>query len=113
MVKRKFRALLDISIGILGYSGIPQDARLGFSVIAHLDPEILLIDEILAVGDINFQKKCLDKIMEFKENSVTIVFVSHSIDDIRRICNRAIWLQHGEIKGQGDPDRIVEEYLKS
>ena len=68
-------------------------ARLGFSVAAHLDPEILLIDEILAVGDIDFQKKCFEKMEEFKRNDVTIIFVSHSMLNVERICDRVMWME--------------------
>ncbi len=85
-------------------------ARLGFSVMAHLDPEILLIDEILAVGDINFQKKCLERMNEFKKNGVTIVFVSHSMPDIERICDRVMWIENQTVKMIGKPEEIVKEY---
>jgi lipopolysaccharide transport system ATP-binding protein len=88
-------------------------ARLGFSVVASLDPEILLIDEILAVGDINFQKKCLDRMMGFKKTGVTIVFVSHSMEDIKRICDRVIWIDSHHIKMIGPPQEVVENYLIS
>jgi lipopolysaccharide transport system ATP-binding protein len=85
-------------------------ARLGFSVVAHLDPEILLIDEILSVGDAEFQRKCIDKMMAFKKNGVTIVFVSHSADFIKQICNRVIWFEDHEVKKQGDVESILHEY---
>ena len=85
-------------------------ARLGFSVVAHLDPEILLIDEILSVGDAEFQSKCMDKMMAFKNNGVTIVFVSHSAYSIKQICNRVIWFEDHMIKMQGDVDSILQEY---
>jgi lipopolysaccharide transport system ATP-binding protein len=85
-------------------------ARLGFSVVAHLDPEILLIDEILSVGDAEFQSKCMDKMMAFKNNGVTIVFVSHSAYSIKQICNRVIWFEDHTIKMQGDVDSILQEY---
>jgi len=88
-------------------------ARLGFSVVANLDPEILLIDEILAVGDTNFQKKCLDKMMAFKKSGVTMVLVSHSMGDIISICDRVVWLDHHVVKMIGEPKRVIENYLKS
>lgn len=88
-------------------------ARLGFSVISSLDPEILLIDEILAVGDMAFQKKCLDKMMHFKKNGVTIVFVSHSMSDVERICDRALWIENHCIKMIGTPSEIVARYFES
>ena len=74
-------------------------ARLGFSVIAHLDPEILLIDEILAVGDLEFQQKCIEKMMDFKKGDVTIVFVSHSTGAVEMLCD---W--RGAGRAQGTPD---------
>jgi len=85
-------------------------ARLGFSVIAHLDPEILLIDEVLAVGDIDFQKKCLDKMLDFRKRGVTIVFVSHSMDDIEKICDRAMWLGDRRIREIGMTSEIISHY---
>lgn len=72
-------------------------ARLGFSVVAHLDPQILLIDEILAVGDMEFQKKCMDKMMGFKRSGVTMVFVSHSMEDVKGICDRVMWIEEHKI----------------
>ena len=86
--------------------------RLAFSVAIHVKPEILLIDEILAVGDSNFQKKCLDKITEFKKNGVTIVIVSHDLGTIERICDKAVWLDDGIIKKQGVPKLVVNAYLE-
>ena len=87
-------------------------ARLGFSVVAHLDPEILLIDEILAVGDMDFQKKCIDKIMGFKKKRVTIVFVSHAMPDVVRICDRVAWVEDHTIKMIGRPGDVVSSYSK-
>jgi lipopolysaccharide transport system ATP-binding protein len=87
-------------------------ARLGFSVIAHLDPEILLIDEVLAVGDIEFQKKCLYKMMGFKKSGVTMVFVSHSREDVERICDRVIWIDNHSIRMVGPPKDVVLNYSK-
>lgn len=88
-------------------------ARLGFSVVAHLDPEILLIDEILAVGDMDFQKKCIDKMMGFKKKGVTIVFVSHSMPDILRICDRVLWIDKHIVRMVGAPEEIVGSYCRS
>lgn len=88
-------------------------ARLGFSVIAHLDPEILLIDEVLGVGDIKFQKKCMDKMMEFKESGVTMVLVTHSIGSVTKICDRALWIDNHTVKMIGDPKEIAEAYCKN
>ena len=87
-------------------------ARLGFSVVAHLDPDILLIDEILAVGDLEFQKKCIDKMMRFKKSGVTIVFVSHSMPDVKRICDSVAWIDDHTIKMIGGPGDVVFSYAR-
>jgi lipopolysaccharide transport system ATP-binding protein len=85
-------------------------ARLGFSVVANLDPEILLIDEILAVGDMEFQKKCLKKMMDFKKSGVTMVFVSHSMENIKLLCDRVIWIDRRTIKMEGAPEKVIPHY---
>ena len=85
-------------------------ARLGFSVVACLDPVILLIDEILAVGDSAFQKKCINKMMGFKKDKVTMVFVSHSMPDIIKICDRVLWIESHIVKMLGDPEDVVKSY---
>ena len=86
--------------------------RLAFSVAVHVEPKILLIDEILAVGDVNFQKKCFDKIREFKKKGVTIVIVSHDLKSIEDICDKVIWLDHGKMVTYGECHAVVEQYLK-
>jgi lipopolysaccharide transport system ATP-binding protein len=85
-------------------------ARLGFSVAVHLDPEILLIDEILAVGDLRFQAKCLEKLEEFKRRQVTTVLVSHSLGQVRSFCERVIWLKDGKIAADGQPSSVISRY---
>lgn len=85
-------------------------ARLGFSVVAHLDPEILLIDEVLAVGDMDFQKKCLDKMIGFKKRGVTMVFVSHSMEQVKMICDRVMLIDNHSVKMIGAPVDIVGSY---
>ena len=85
-------------------------ARLGFSVVANLDPEILLIDEILAVGDMEFQKKCLKKMMDFKKSGVTMIFVSHSMENIKLLCDRVIWIDRRTIKMEGAPEKVIPHY---
>jgi hypothetical protein len=86
--------------------------RLGFSVAIHAEPEILLVDEVLAVGDYAFQVKCLRSVDELKRQGVTILFVSHDLDAVRELCDRAIWLDGGGVRAEGDPDRVVEQYLR-
>jgi len=88
-------------------------ARLGFSIAVHLDPDILLIDEILAVGDLHFQAKCREKINWFKGRNTTIVLVSHSTSDIRELCDRVLWLDHGKLISQGAPNEVIPQYEKS
>jgi lipopolysaccharide transport system ATP-binding protein len=86
--------------------------RLGFSVAVHMEPEVLLIDEVLAVGDQNFQHKCLDYIMGMKRQGVTICFVSHGLGSVRRLCSRAVWLDEGSVQSAGDVDDVVSAYLR-
>ncbi len=85
--------------------------RLAFSVAINVDADILLIDEILAVGDANFQAKCFNKLKEIKANGTTIVIVSHSLGQIEQICDRSIWIHEGVIRAQGSPKEIDLEYL--
>jgi lipopolysaccharide transport system ATP-binding protein len=87
-------------------------ARLGFSVVANLEPEILLIDEILAVGDISFQERCLAKMMNFKKDGVTMVFVSHVLEDIAKLCDRVIWLDNCTIRMSGKPQQVLDAYVQ-
>lgn len=84
--------------------------RLGFAVAVNVDPDVLIIDEVLAVGDSEFQAKCNDKIAEFRERGKTIVLVTHSMSDVVRICQRAAWLDHGHLAMIGDPYDIVDAY---
>ncbi len=86
--------------------------RLGFSIAINVDPDILLIDEVLAVGDASFVPKCLDKINEFKRKGKTIIFVSHDLSTVERISDRVIWIKEGLIKKQGYPKEVVDAYLE-
>lgn len=85
--------------------------RLAFSVAINVSAEILLIDEILAVGDASFQKKCFNKLTELKEKGTTIVIVSHSIDQVKSICDRAIWIYEGLVREDGNPNEVCAHYL--
>ncbi|HEY8133986.1 MAG TPA: ABC transporter ATP-binding protein, partial [Thermoanaerobaculia bacterium] len=87
--------------------------RLGFAVAVHVDPEILLIDEVLAVGDEEFSQKCIAKIQEMKYRGVTLVFVTHQLDQVRHLCDRALWLDYGAASAIGDPARVVDDYLQN
>jgi ABC-type polysaccharide/polyol phosphate transport system ATPase subunit len=85
--------------------------RLGFAVAIHVDPDVLLVDEVLAVGDESFTHKCLDKFAEFRRRGRTVLLVTHSLDLVTRFCDEALWLDGGAIKAQGDPKRVVDAYL--
>jgi ABC-type polysaccharide/polyol phosphate transport system ATPase subunit len=85
--------------------------RLGFAVAIHVDPDVLLVDEVLAVGDEGFTHKCLDKFAEFKRRGKTILLVTHALPMVERFCDEALWLDGGTMKGMGDPKRIVGAYI--
>jgi ABC-type polysaccharide/polyol phosphate transport system ATPase subunit len=84
--------------------------RLGFSIAAHLDPDILLLDEVLAVGDASFQRKCIQRITELKKNGTTIVFISHDLRAVQQLCDRVILLKKGQIEADGDPAETIGLY---
>jgi ABC-type polysaccharide/polyol phosphate transport system ATPase subunit len=85
--------------------------RLGFAVAVHVKPEILLVDEVLAVGDAEFQDKCFAHIDRLRQELVTIVLVTHDLESVKRFCDRAVLLNHGVITAQGDPRDVADEYL--
>lgn len=85
--------------------------RLGFSIAVQVDPDILLVDEVLAVGDEAFQQKCYNKVREFQDRGKTIIFVSHDLKAVREVANRAIWLDAGEIRADDGVDSVVDSYL--
>lgn len=86
--------------------------RLAFSVAINVDAEILLIDEILSVGDQHFQEKCFDKMRQLRKDGKTMVFVTHSMDAVKSLCDRAIWIYDGKVRMDGNTDEVVDEYLK-
>ncbi len=86
--------------------------RLGFSVAINVHPDILLVDEVLAVGDASFVPKCLDRIADFHQKKKTILFVSHDLSSVEKICNRVIWLKNGKVQIIGEPKRVVDAYLQ-
>jgi homopolymeric O-antigen transport system ATP-binding protein len=85
--------------------------RLGFSIAVNLDPEILIVDEIVAVGDEEFQRRCFDYMMKLRRSGVTIIVVTHSMALVEQLCDRAAWLDHGEIKAIGSPNEVIKGYL--
>jgi ABC-2 type transport system ATP-binding protein len=109
---------------IVGFAGLEQFidspvknyssgmyVRLGFSVAIHVDPDILLIDEVLAVGDAEFQVKCIEKVDEMKQRGKTIVIVTHALGSVRNLCDQAVLLEHGVLRRVGDTSEVIDEYL--
>lgn len=84
--------------------------RLGFSIAVHILPEIIFIDEVLAVGDSAFQEKCIHRISEMKADGRTLMFVSHAADTVRELCERALWLHHGRLQMDGPTDEVLQAY---
>jgi ABC-type polysaccharide/polyol phosphate transport system ATPase subunit len=118
-MRAKFDSIVEFSelekfidVPIKHYSS-GMHMRLGFAVAIHVDPDILLIDEILAVGDQAFQNKCLGKISELKNHGVTILFVSHDLEAVRNLCPSAIWLEDGVIQERGTTERVIDSYLNT
>lgn len=88
-------------------------ARLGFSVAVNVDPEILLVDEVLAVGDEQFQRRCNEKMAEIRSSGKTVVFVSHGLGQVQQLCDRAMWLDHGKVAAIGRTSDVIDQYLAS
>jgi lipopolysaccharide transport system ATP-binding protein len=116
-IDRRFDEIVEFS-GIARFLDTPvkryssgMQVRLAFSVAAHLDPEILLVDEVLAVGDAEFQRKCLGKMQDVTRQGRTVVFVSHNLAAVRSLCSRALLLEKGRLLFDGDTDEAVERYL--
>ena len=108
----KFSELDDLIDSPVRTYSSGQYMRLAFSVAINVDAEILLIDEILAVGDQHFQEKCFAKLEELAKSNMTIVIVSHSLDSLRKLCNRAIWINNGEIEMDDEANKVIDAYLK-
>lgn len=118
-ITRKMDSILEFS-GVEKYIDEPVKryssgmyVRLGFSVAAHLDPDIVLLDEVLAVGDLAFQAKCLDRIAELRKRGATIIFVSHDLAAVYRLCDRALLLDRGQLVMDGVPREVVDTYQKT
>lgn len=115
-INAKFDQIVDFS-GIGAFIDEPVKnyssgmyVRLGFSVSIHVEPDILLVDEVLAVGDMNFQEKCMSKFSDLKEAGKTVVVVSHSLDQMRTFCDDAAWLDHGELRAVGAAPDIIDSF---
>lgn len=118
-IRRRFDAIVEFS-GVSDFLDVPVKryssgmfVRLAFAVAAHLDPEILMVDEVLAVGDTAFQKKCLGKMGEISRSGRTVLLVSHNLSMINRLCDRAIWLDKGKLVQFGDTPEVVHSYLEA
>jgi lipopolysaccharide transport system ATP-binding protein len=116
-IQRQLDAIIDfadigpfIDVQVRHYSS-GMVVRLGFAVTTLLQPDILLIDEVLAVGDQNFQRKCMDRLADLQASGVTLVFVSHSLEQVTRLCRRAIWLDRGVVRADGDAEEVAGVYL--
>lgn len=117
-IDEKYQEILDFSelgsfidVPLKNYSS-GMKARLGFSVATVVDPEILILDEVLSVGDAKFRKKSEKKIMSMFDKGVTVLFVSHSLEQVQRICDKAILLEQGQLIASGDVDEVAEIYLE-
>jgi ABC-2 type transport system ATP-binding protein len=115
-IGRRFDEIVDfagleqfIDTPVKNYSS-GMTVRLGFAIAAHVDPEILLIDEVLSVGDASFQRKCAEKIEDFRQQGRTIIFVSHSTGQVEQLCEDALWLERGQIKEIGPAVQVVNNY---
>ncbi|MBU4428670.1 MAG: ABC transporter ATP-binding protein, partial [Verrucomicrobia bacterium] len=118
-IRRRFDAIVDFA-GIRDFLDMPVKfyssgmyVRLGFSIAVEMDPDILLIDEVLAVGDVAFQIKCLARIRDFQRRGKTLVIVSHALETVEKFCNRAFLLHQGRLVAQGEPPEVILTYLKS
>jgi ABC-type polysaccharide/polyol phosphate transport system ATPase subunit len=118
-IERLFDAIVDFS-GIGDFIDTPvkryssgMNARLGFSIAAHLEPEILIIDEVLSVGDYTFQGKCIRWMQDLLKSGTTVIFVSHNMDAVLSLCNSAILLDHGQVASKGELTKVVGDYYKS
>ena len=118
-IARKFHEIVSFS-GVEKYIDTPVKryssgmyVRLAFAVAAHLEPEILIVDEVLAVGDVEFQKKCIGKMKDVASAGRTVLFVSHNMEAVKNLCSRALLLEHGTIVSEGSPSHVIETYLNN
>jgi lipopolysaccharide transport system ATP-binding protein len=118
-IQRKLDAIIDFS-GIPEFIDTPVKryssgmyARLGFSIAAHVEPEILLVDEVLSVGDFTFQGRCIQKMNEILKNGTTVIFVSHNMESVLSLCDRAILLVNGQVTREGEPTEVIAEYCRA
>ena len=117
-IEEKFDEIVDFS-ELKDFLDVPVKnfssgmiAKLAFSIATIVDPEILIVDEILSVGDIKFQEKSKNKMMEMIKGGTTVLYVSHSLDSIRELCTKVVWLEHGVVQDIGAPQKVCDEYYK-
>jgi ABC-type polysaccharide/polyol phosphate transport system ATPase subunit len=117
-IREKFKDIVSFS-ELNGFIDVPiktystgMQLRLGFSIATQVDFDILLVDEVISVGDVSFQKKCFEKIIEFKKQGKTMVIVTQAMEVVERLCDQAILLEGGKVEFQGDPEYVISRYLK-
>lgn len=117
-MKERFKSIIEFSelgefmqMPLKNYSS-GMISRLGFAIAIDVCPDLLLVDEVLSVGDANFQKKCLAKIDELKEKGVSFMFVSHNIAQVRKLCEKTLWIENSKVMAYGDTKQVCDEYTK-
>jgi ABC-type polysaccharide/polyol phosphate transport system ATPase subunit len=118
-MQRKFQSIVEFS-EIAAFIDSPirtyssgMVARLAFSIAAEADPDLLIIDEVLSVGDEAFRHKCMTRMLGFRKQGVTILFVTHAVDDAKKLCERAVWVDQGRIRYIGDTQHVIDIYRES
>ncbi len=123
MSRREVRQRIDEIVAFAGIEGFMDTPvkryssgmylRLGFAIAAHLEADVLLVDEVLAVGDVEFQRRCLGKMSEIEQSGRTVLFVSHDMEAMARLCTRTVWLEHGVVKANGPSAEVIDAYVRS
>lgn len=115
-MKQRFESIIEFSelrefmkLPLKNYSS-GMISRLGFAIAIDIEPELLLVDEVLSVGDLNFQKKCLAKIDEMKEKGVSFMFVSHNIAQVKKLCEKTLWIENSKVMAYGDSKEVCDKY---
>jgi len=118
-IRRRYDQIVDFA-GLERHMDTPikryswgMHLRLAFAIAAHVEPEIMLVDEVLSVGDLRFREKCVGKMSELGREGRTVVFISHDLGSVNQVCRRAIWLEHGEIRADGPSGGVIDQYVRS
>jgi homopolymeric O-antigen transport system ATP-binding protein len=118
-IRRRYDQIVDFA-GLERHMDTPikryswgMHLRLAFAIAAHVEPEIMLVDEVLSVGDLRFREKCVGKMSELGREGRTVVFISHDLGSVNQVCRRAIWLEHGEIRADGPSGDVIDQYVRS